>query len=116
LAGDFDGDGDQDFIAVVWLPPMAKPASLLEATPVSILGLEQIRRGTFVCHILEAGAPYYATLEAGDFDEDGDLDFAVGPGPLVANALRGRQWLSVWWNQTISKKSEAALPGLPPLE
>lgn len=116
LAGDFDGDGDQDIIAVVWLPPMAKPASLLDSTPVSILALERTQRGTFACHILESGAPYYATLEIGDFDEDGDLDFVVAPGPLVANALRGRQWLSIWWNQTVRQKPEPALPGLPPLD
>jgi len=102
LAGDIDRDGDLDVIAVAWLPPMAKPASVLATTPVSIICLEQTGPRRFVRHTLETAAPYYATLELADFDADGDLDFAVGPGPLVANALRAPYWLSVWRNQAVS--------------
>jgi len=102
LAGDIDLDGDLDVIAVAWLPPMARPASVLATTPVSIICLEQKEPRRFVRHTLETGAPYYATLELADFDADGDLDFAVGPGPLVANALRAPHWLSVWRNRAIS--------------
>lgn len=104
LAGDFDLDGDLDILAVVWLPPMAKPASIMASTPASIICLEQTAPQVFVRHTLESGAPYYATFEVADFDADGDLDFALGPGPLVANALQSRQWLTVWWNQKVSAR------------
>lgn len=102
LSGDVDLDGDPDVVAVAWLPSTVKPRSLMAAPLASILCLEQTEPGVFVRHTLDTDSPYYATLELADFDDDGDLDFAVGPGPHVANALDTSDWLSVWWNQTIS--------------
>jgi len=101
LAGDIDLDGDLDIVAVSRLPPPARPPSVAETPLPSIICLEQTEAGVFVRHTLETGAPYYATFELADFDSDGDLDFAAGPGPLVANALETSNWLSVWWNQAV---------------
>ncbi len=99
LAGDVDLDGDLDILAVAWFPTPVKPPGIMATPPVSILCLEQTEPGRFVRHTLETGYPYYATMEAADFDGDGDLDFAVGPGPLFANKLQQSHWLSVWRNQ-----------------
>jgi len=98
LAGDLDLDGDLDIVAVAWLPKQFFPVSL--ATPVtSILCLEQTSPGVFVRHTLEIGSPDYATLEVADFDDDGDLDFAVASGPHVADVQEGTHWLAIWRNQ-----------------
>ena len=101
LAGDIDLDGDQDIIATAWLPPKVQPASLKVAESASIICLEQTQPGVFVHHTLETGSPFYAAMALADFDQDGDLDFAVPSGPLVANARKDRHWLSVWWNQAV---------------
>ncbi|MFC1597551.1 FG-GAP repeat domain-containing protein [Planctomycetota bacterium] len=112
LSGDVDLDGDSDVIAVAWLPPTVMPPSIMAAPLASVLCLEQTEPGIFVRHTLDTGSPYYATLELADFDDDGDLDFAVGPGPHVANALKKSDWLSVWWNQTISGDPRIPEPAL----
>lgn len=104
LAGDVDGDGDQDIVVVAWLPPPLMPRNLLAASLASIVCLEQTAPGVFVRHTLESGSPYYATFELADFDGDGDLDFALGPGPQVGTALQKRRWLAVWWNQRIGSR------------
>jgi len=112
LAGDFDLDGDLDIIAVAWLPRQLMPDSV--ATPLtSILFLEQTSPGMFVRHTLETGSPDYATLEVADFDNDGDLDFAVASGPHVANARQGSHWLAIWRNQGPSRPVGQALPDGP---
>jgi hypothetical protein len=92
-----------DILAVAFLPPSVKPASLKTAPLASILCLEQTQPGTFVRHTLEAGSTYYATLEMADFDDDGDLDFVVGPGPHVTGARKESTWLAIWRNQAAAE-------------
>ncbi len=105
VAGDFDGDGDNDVLAVAWLPRRAQPASLRETRVASIVLLEQTAPGEFARHTLEWDRPYYATVEIGDFDADGDFDFAVGSGPNVAEGRGSDPYLTVWWNQATDSKS-----------
>jgi hypothetical protein len=99
LPGDIDLDGDLDILAVAWLPRQVLPANLAGMTKASIVYLEQESPGVFVRHVLETAAPDYATLELADFDNDGDLDFAVGAGPHVVGGREPSHWLSVWWNR-----------------
>ena len=99
LADDFDADGDLDVLVVAWLPPNIQPAHLRDAARPSIVLLEQRGAGAFAPHTLESGSPDYATLAIGDFDADGDTDFAVGAGPNIAAAQTTAHALTFWWNQ-----------------
>lgn len=106
LAGDIDLDGDLDIIATAWLPPAFLPASANKRPPASIICLEQTEPGVFVRHTLETGSPYYPTLEMADFDNDGDLDFAVGVHVCTGRVKDTHvlpYWLAIWWNQAIVK-------------
>lgn len=97
-AGDIDGDGDQDIIAATWIPVDAQPEDLgVEKLP-SIICLEQTSRGVFARHTLKNGFPKNSSLIVADFDDDGDLDFAVGAQVLEASS-RLPFWVSVWWNE-----------------
>jgi hypothetical protein len=99
LAADFDGDGDQDVVAVAFLPRKVEPASLRGSAQPSLVMLEQTARGQFQRYTLERGSPNYATLAIGDFDDDGDPDFAVASGPTMADVRQDKHDLTVWWNE-----------------
>lgn len=94
-AGDLDGDGDQDILVSVWLPRQS-PNDLDRTSLATLTCFEQTAPGQFARHTLERGQPYAAALELADFDDDGDLDFAVGSN--LANTQQSRNAVSIWWS------------------
>lgn len=102
LAGDIDLDGDLDIIAVAWLHDQMLPTSAASTRMASIVCLEQTSPRSFVRHTLEMRPQCYATFELADFDDDGDLDFAVGL-QLSEKWRHLSHSLTIWWNQILSK-------------
>lgn len=115
LAADLDDDGDLDILAAAWLPREVLPADLRAVPLPSIVCLEQVRPGRFVRHTLETGSPRHPTMEVGDFDGDGDWDFAVGFNVgLDGSAGPEMPRLAIWWNQTRSPTVGEAPKEKPP--
>lgn len=94
-AVDLDGDGDLDIVLCALVPGGAETGKL-----PAVVWLEQTRPGVFERHTLDAGMPSYATLDAADLDNDGDIDIALGhfqlstpvPGVLtMLDSLRMRK-------------------------
>ncbi len=78
LARDLDGDGDLDVVAGAYVqfhgevgPPRSRPDL------ASLIWLEQEAPGRYRRHTLEQGG-HHVTLDAADYDGDGDIDLAVG--------------------------------------
>ena len=92
-AGDLDGDGDLDIVAAAF---MAGGSDVDESKLGALVWLEQVRRGVFERRTLAVGAPRYATLDLGDFDQDGDLDIVVG-NFIIQN--KSAPWVEVWENR-----------------
>jgi hypothetical protein len=102
VAADLDGDGDLDVLASAMIPLDEG----LEGTP-AIVWLEQTTKGAFKRHTLKAGLPRHATIEAGDYDLDGDIDFAVG---VFTTGGQRSPWVEVWENLAIDNASPSAAP------
>lgn len=77
VAGDFDGDGDQDIVAVSLLAGQDYQ-QLAQRDTSSIVYLEQTSPNEFARYQVEARKPSHLSLVAGDFDGNGGLDFSVG--------------------------------------
>ncbi len=97
IAGDVDGDGDQDIVAVSYLPPDAIPEGTV--APESIILLEQVRPMEFVQHVVETGSCDHFTCALGNLFGDGKLHLVTGtyrmtnPGSPAASSA-----VTVWKN------------------
>ena len=76
-AVDIDDDGDQDIVAVALLA--GNDFQTLAQRPTSsVVLLEQVATGEFKRFQMEPQQPNHLSVEAGDFNQDGKMDVAVG--------------------------------------
>lgn len=90
--GDLDGDGDMDIAACA----MTWDGSEIN----TVVWYEQQEENIFKAHALDLSDSQHACIEVGDFDQDGDMDIAVGEFDQFAEL---ETWFSIWWNQGTSE-------------
>jgi hypothetical protein len=111
LAGDLDGDGDLDVIAVACLDSAITNQFGPENFD-SVIWLEQTEPGVFLRHSLERGNCQHLTLEMADFDGDEDLDLAIPSSrlPSVKDQDPPSAAVTIWWNQGNSESAALVVP------
>ncbi len=95
IAGDLDDDGDMDVVASSMIPSTAFNRSKESLTLASLIWIEQVESREFKVHVLETDQCHHAALEMADFDQDGDLDLAVGDFRAETGSS-----MTIWWNAT----------------
>jgi FG-GAP-like repeat len=78
VAGDLDGDGDRDIVAVTFLAGSHYEGLCRELGLDAVIILEQVAPGRFVRHGLETVTCDHPTCDLGDFDADGRVDLVTG--------------------------------------
>lgn len=114
-AGDMDGDGDMDIVAVAFQPFLTD--DIREQLHIdSIVWFENVGNGQFERRAVERRMIERPTLAIGDFDNDGDADLAAGVftmkkiSPEDAETTSGgiwklqpdevrSEWVDVWKNE-----------------
>lgn len=96
IAVDLDGDGDLDVVATAFVPAPRSPEDRPRGPAASLVWLEQVSRGRFERRTLETGGQH-VTVDAADYDRDGDIDLVVGNFALETQA-----WVEVWENLRVS--------------
>jgi FG-GAP-like repeat len=94
VAVDLDADGDLDVVAATMI---ALAREGVERTLPSVVWLERIGPKEFKRHTLEVGTPSHASLDAADYDGDGDIDLVIGN---LSPQRPVPTWVEVWENRT----------------
>ncbi|TWU60554.1 hypothetical protein Poly51_08310 [Rubripirellula tenax] len=98
VAVDVDADTDLDIVAVSALPTKVLDPDLVKTTD-SIICLINDGQQNFGKHVIEQGVCSHLTCDVGDFDQDGDIDFATGHVNLF-DELMNMPPIDIWLNQS----------------
>ena len=93
IAVDLDGDGDLDVVAGTLVALVREG---MQRTLASLVWLERTGGNAFTRHTLEMGQPYHASIDAADYDGDGDIDLVVGN---LAPQHAVPHWTELWENR-----------------